>query len=481
MKESVQSLHTFMFPFVFKRFQKNNRWRYKKFKIENQRDYNEYVYFYKHVRDALFNIEDEDKEFISKYYEYEKQNGKFVIDCQKGKYELEIDSISLRVFNTDVAIISFNLKNYRYKDPKDVLAINDFGRRTYPQFLGNEFTKDPKRSFLANKITIELEDETPIEEDFSKFDRLENLDIKNLNLIPKHIDHFLDGCFDEDIQPIIDDRMYVISLYLSSGMSNRLKSTIDGKYFYETDDWWYKYVFIDGDSKTCKSKYMSKEFIRESTYDRWVEDGTLFGISRYSFTAVSSGWFGENILLAHMQTMYFQIFTLLLAYRASIIKFSNDIQDITENKKNIAEETRELYDKYLKFLNKLYFKEVTAQDQGIELYDKALKIMKIEQHLADLDNELNELHSYVEMLEDKEESKSINNLTKLGTIFLPASFIASIFGMNIFPDGSLENIGGWVVSFGLMIGTTWWLGIVHKIKIFEFLGINGQKEKNEQV
>ena len=480
MKKRVKKLysyHTFMFPFIFDGKPKvSDEWIYKKFKIESQKDYNEYVYFYKHVQDALFNKKDEANEYISKYYEYIDQEGTFTIECKKGIYELEIDGISLRIFNTNVAIISFNLINRKYKNSEDILAINDFGRRIYPQFLGENFTCETKNSFLANSITIHQPKlNKTIKEDFSKFDKKENLNV-NMNLLPSYIDHYLKKSF-KSYRHIIDDRMFVISLYLSEDMSNRLKSVEEDKYTYENDEFWYKYIFIDSESKTCQSRYMTKKLILESTYDRWVDWGTLFGISRYSFVAVSSGRFGKNVLLTYMQTMYFQIFTLLLAYRASIIYFSDEIQNTSEkDDTKIAECTEKHYKKYLNFLNRLYFKEVTAQDQGIELYDKALKIMKIEQHLADLDNEINELHSYVEMIEEKKESRSINNLTKLGTIFLPASLIASIFGMNIYPLNN-DNVFDWIIFIIVTIIVTWRLSYLHKLETLEYL--IGKKEKNE--
>jgi hypothetical protein len=58
-----------MLPFVFHKEENiENDWIYKSFEIETIRDYNEYVYFYNYVRDALYNKNEEKKEdFISKY------------------------------------------------------------------------------------------------------------------------------------------------------------------------------------------------------------------------------------------------------------------------------------------------------------------------------------------------------------------------------------------------------------------------------
>jgi Mg2+ and Co2+ transporter CorA len=168
------------------------------------------------------------------------------------------------------------------------------------------------------------------------------------------------------------------------------------------------------------------------------------------------------------------MFSLLLAYRATIISFADNIQDITSQKdKELLNESQKIYKKYLNFINKLYFKEITAQDQGIELYNKALKIMNIDRYLKDLDQEINELHQYVEMIENKNETKQMNKLTKLGTIFLPGSFLAGIFGMNVFPEHFLDNIGGWIISFGSMVALTWWVSKTQDIDIKEFFQKRG--------
>lgn len=440
-KLNLYSYHTFMLPFTFKGdfLPKNCDWKYKAFNLTHQRDFNEYVYFYKHIQDAIYNSKEPDEEkWISKYYEYKKQKGTYTIDCKKGNFELELDGLSLRIFNTNIGILSFNLKNNKYSDVDSVLAINDFGRRIYPQFLGTKFTKNPKDAFLANKISLKFANEEPIPEDFTKFDTLNLKKLDEIPFMPKFITELINQNFNEPdkIRPIIDDRMFVISQYMNDALVSKLKSykECSNQYEYENNDFWYKYIFIDGDGKTCQSKHMTKKLISESTYDRWIEWGTLFGISRYSFVALTGNWFGNNRLLPHMQTMYFQMFTLLLAYRATIIKFSDDIQNATktsEDLEKLSKETKDIYKKYLDFLNKLYFKEVTAQDQGIELYNQAMKVMDIEKYMNDLDYEVNQLHTYVDMREEKSRNDKLGFISKMGAVLLPPSLLAGLFGMNV--------------------------------------------------
>jgi hypothetical protein len=471
-KDELYSYHTFMFPFTFKsNFKKTKSWEYKPFEISKQKDFNEYVYFYKHIQDAIYNKDNENNEsnekWISKYYEYEFQKGTYSINCKKGIFELELDGLSLRIFNTDVGILSFNLKNTKYSDKNSILAINDFGRRIYPQFLGEKFTFDTKNAILSNCITLELDNKV-IREDFTKFNDMNSFkELKKLNLLPSFISELIEDNFSKDeknlttIRPIIDDRMFVISLYMNDALITELQNykECSNQYEYETNDFWYKYIFIDGDEKTCQSKHMTKKLISESTYDRWVEWGTLFGISRYSFVSITGSWFGKNRLLPHFQTMYFQIFTLLLAYRATIIKFADEIQDATSSDNTISAKSKIVYNKYLNFLNKLYFKEITAQDQGIELYNQAMKIMDIEKYMNDLDNEINELHNYVSMIEEEKKSqesekinKKLENIQLVGGVLLGASVLTGFFGMNV---GGKDDFS-WLIVLPTLIISTWY-------------------------
>lgn len=447
-KEDIYSYHTFMLPFIFEGdFEnKEDNWEYKAFKIEEQKNYNEFVYFYKHVQDAIYNKEEnENKTSISNYYEYKEKKGTYTICCKKGKFELELDGLSVRIFNTDVAILTFNLKNTKYSDLDSVLAINDFGRRIYPQFLGKNFTCDTKNTILSNCITLTLNGEE-IKEDFTRFDNINNLkDTEKLNLLPKFIEKLIENNFSKDkdgkttIRPIIDDRMFVISWYGDDEFSKKLNSEQ-----YKTNSNWYEYIFVDGDGITIHNKKMQENLVTASTYDRWMDNPygcTLYGMSRYSFVSITnSSDFAKNILLPHMQTMYFQMFSLLLAYRASIIKFSDDIQNITQKtEKDLVKESDELYNKYLKFLNKLYFKEITAQDQGIELYNQAMKVMDIEKYMNDLNHEINQLHSYVSMKEEKIRNEKLDFISKIGAVLLPPSLLAGILGMNVLTVEQTEN------------------------------------------
>jgi hypothetical protein len=365
-----------------------------------------------------------------------------------------------------VGILSFELENHKYQHIEDILLINEYGRRIYPQFLGKDFSiSDTQNAFLAQSIEV-----MGIKEDFTK-------DYKQYDIqLAKFIVDILGKTFttskeDEGkyfIQPLFDDRMFTICWYGNSGVSNKIKQN------YQESELWYKFVYLDGQSLTVQDKDMQKNLIEKVTYSRWKNYGTLYGITRYSFVCLTdASGFSKDIILNHVKTMYFQMVTLSLALRASIIRFSDEvtaISDIEESKdiSLITQKISNLYKNYLRFKNKLYFKEITPQEQGIEIYDKMRKIMRIDDDIVDLSNEIMTLNNYAFILEEKEEKEQMNKLTKLGTIFLPPTLIAGIFGMNIFPNGFIDNIGGWFAAFGSMLGLTWWLSKVHNINMKEF-------------
>lgn len=205
-KERIHSQHIFMFPFTIETEEvkesrsskerlkkiherlKDSSWEYKPFKIslihegtkQNPSEkrtipyspdetwaYNEYNYFYECVRDTLFNQTDGGKLFdekyehpISLYYERESLPNDEMIIYIKSKpepYRLRVNHLSLRIFETGIGILSLTLYNYCYSEFQDVLFINDFGRRIYPQFFGeqddkNEPVEKTKETFLPDKI-----------------------------------------------------------------------------------------------------------------------------------------------------------------------------------------------------------------------------------------------------------------------------------------------------------------------------------------
>ncbi len=455
------------------------------------------------------------------------------LDDLRATYSLEIDTIILNVYKTGTAVLSFHLRNHLHADPEDILKINLFGRRISLPFFGmtsdSVYTglpdqssktklfdplKRPKENEIPNAIWLgparinlksgQISDDL-LYDDFSAFREPENY--KNSTFL---LPHFIKGLFPIgflatknqigkiNIAPILDDRMHVVSWYGNSNLMNSLNKTkldkpkdnqrekgnlkqlakweLDQSYTYEVSDWWYKYLYVDtGVLQT--NRFQRTSAIREQTYSRFVEWGTLYGVSRYSFVMITSN-FSETpeYLVRHLQGMYYKMVELCLLQRATILKFSDDAARLSQavfelssgkkKKKEIEEITHDinqLYRRYIFFVNRIYFREVTPQEQGIELYDLLQKTMRIPNEVKSLDAEICELNAFVKTVNDENQTKEAKNFTWMAAMFLGPTFFAGVLGMNTVPI-SWANQGTWH-SFGMSLVYVVSLGCIAAIAL----------------
>lgn len=170
------------------------------------------------------------------------------------------------------------------------------------------------------------------------------------------------------------------------------------------------------------------------TYKRWNDMPTLYGVTRYSFVMLTDqGWFARNHLSTHFRTMYYKLVELCLVQRASVLQFADEVTAISHlsDKNNstsfIANEIQELYRDYIRFINKIYFREITAQEQGIELYDMLKEKMRIPEQVTDLDGEIEELYSYASALSSSKQGDKLNLLTIIGFFIGIPSFLMTYY------------------------------------------------------
>lgn len=269
--------------------------------------------------------------------------------------------------------------------------------------------------------------------------------------------------------------MFVLCWFADMKLCSRLAVYSKEKetYKYMEDDDWFKLVFIDKASPSCNSISMKKQLLLEHTYDRWIgrKNSSLFGITRYSFIMLNDDQ--STFVKDHLKTMYFQMVQLVLVQRASVLRFSHEATRIAalENKGDTSGKVRELHEKYLRFVNKIYFREITAQEQGIELYERIHQVVKLERDVKDLNREIDELHQYASLCEDRRKNKQLHILTVLGALFIIPAFLTGFFGLSIFTtDLGLTNkplyliITISIISIALL--SLFWVKARKKWKIF---------------
>lgn len=394
---------------------------------ENEADdlYNERNYFYEFVHDALYD-NGNNNSLIWHCERKEPQHGDvfYTIESKDKTYELKVSAINLNLYSTGVGVLTFYLYNEKYPEPYDVLKINQIGRRIFPPYI---FSVED-RKIISKSIEIKglHGNETGYREDFSGYTN----QTKSNTPASFIINMIKEAATNITLKPVIDDRMFVQCWYKNDEWTKEYKSE---KYHqFLSKGHWYEFVYIDDfDDPTCQNVGMRKKLMKESTYERWQNYGSLYGITRYSMVLLTNKDC-PSYLTDYFETIYARMAELILVQKASVLRFSSEVTNISnlEEKKGFSEKVSSLYKEYIRFVNQIHFREISAQDQGIEMYKMLYDAMNLEKQVGKLDEEIEELYNYVSLREDHKQNKTISLLTWIATIAVPMTMVAGFFGMN---------------------------------------------------
>lgn len=456
--KSPYSYHIFYFPFRWDILEKENSLLSEQINLENinytqslwertqyisneneQKDlYNEKNYYHQFVHHILYDELNSKTNYIHHFERYEPKNSSHIHYIIKLKnreipYSLQVKAMNINLYSTGVGFLSFYLSNedINQSTPQDILNINQYGRRIMPPF----FDDIQYRNEIAEYIAIEgLTSETIYREDFNLYTTQDSW--KQASFITLLIGDLSDNI---KITPIIDDRMYVASWYKNDELAQQFTS--DENIYCNTDtsfsSFWYKYLFVDGSSETCQNNKMKQELLQKHTYLRWQKWSSLYGVSRYSFVYLTNSDV-PDYLLNYFQTIYARMVELVILQRSSMLRFSSEVSKVSnfanQDVDIISQRVSSLYKEYIKFINQIYFREVTSQDQGIELYSMFHDNLNMTDYITDLDGEIEELHQYVSLKEDQSRNQKAAFLNNIATLLLPVTVITGFWGMNKWED-----------------------------------------------
>ena len=425
---------------------------------EQEELFAERQYYYDFVHPALYDIKNVKNSIIHHYERREPKESvvEYHIKVKDKTYVLRLDALNVNLYSTGVGIMSFFLKNEKeeQKDENSIRDINQFGRRIMPPHCG-EFSQGG-RNMLADYIQI-----VGLHGDEYRYSDTYDY-VKGVGTSLKRgfecvwqpawfIKHLIEDLSSSlRVTPVIDDRMLVNCWYGNDDLATDIKTVDkDGKVPFVYSDLWYKHLFVDnGSYPTCQNEEMKKRLIKESTYCRWQKYGTLYGLSRYSMVVLTNTG-ARGFIDVHMRTIYSRMFELVILQRASILRFSGEVTRVSALKgndnKKLSERIASLYKEYIRFINQIYFRSVTAQDQGIEMYEMLLRQFDSDTQIKDLDDEISELHQYVSLMIDQRRNENGEMLNVLAAIFLPSTLLTGVFGMNPFREGQE------VLSIGIQI------------------------------
>lgn len=418
--------------------------------------YNEKNYYFRFVHDVLYDSGDGNDNLVIHFERKEPQEKdvRYLIKVsgREKPYSLNVDAININLYKTGVGMMSFYLRNDDESqcDTRDILNINQYGRRILPPFWSE--VNAEKRQELSEYLEISGLDTEISKEDFKSYTVDEPWTATSM------LDSLLKDLTDNlTLTPVIDDRMFVISLYKNDDMS-RLSLRAADAYCNPSSpfsEFWYKYLFVDTGWPTCQNDEMMRDLLRSHTYLRWQKWNSLYGVSRYSFVYLTNSGV-PSYLVDYFMTTYARMMEIALVQRASVLCFSNEVTTLTKRGdwtlEKLSEHVDSLNEEYIRFINRMYFNELTSQDQGVELYGLIRQNLDIDSYVEELKDEIEKLHDTISFKVERSRNEKAETLNFMAAILLPVSIVTGFWSMNMSLFCNVKsNWLSFAIAVGLMI------------------------------
>lgn len=415
--------------------------------------YNEKNYYFRFVHDVLYDSGDGNDNLVMHFERKETQEKdvRYLIKVsgREKPYSLKVDAININLYKTGVGLMSFYLRNDDESqcDTRDILNINQYGRRILPPFWSEVNAKE--RNELSEYLEISGLDTEISKEDFKSYT------VDEPWMATSMLDSLLKDLTDNlTLTPVIDDRMFVMSLYKNDDMSGLSLSAADAYCNPSSpfSEFWYKYLFVDTWSPTCQNDEMRRDLLRAHTYLRWQDWNSLYGVSRYSFVYLTNSGV-PSYLVDYFMTTYARMMEIALVQRASVLCFSNEVTTLTKRGdwtlEKLSEHVDSLNEEYIRFINRMYFKELTSQDQGVELYGMIRQNLDIDSYVEELKDEIEKLHDTISFKVERSRNEKAETLNFMAAILLPVSIVTGFWSMNM---GLFCNVKSNWLSFAIAVG-----------------------------
>jgi len=460
------SLHTFILPFVWKHekstlsfeklcecFKVEKGWhlntpledfenRGKSFSEQDRLFYNEYCYFYPQVQKAIYdNSEDIVRTFSYKPEKMGLPAAKYIIRKGDKTYELQLNGVELKLYSTGIGLFVLKCENRKYSSVTEVKNINEYGRRVIlPAIL------DGDGNLIADSLSLVIGEKEQYESNFS--DVITNREI-HLDALCKFMEDLLTdstglvftsdkNCDKSDVllMRALDDRMFVYTYLKDKAFIDEFcrKTEVNGedvKYEYQEMDkmkYLYGLMFVDpaGDC-SCQDEQMCRELVENHLYKRWIDYGSIYSIVPQAAIMMTTG--EAAYLVDHFNTIYYQLSCFVLAQRVSLITFQRELTEISRVTKDYKRTKMllDLRERFSVFEASMYYEEITAQEQGIELYKMFRECLSLEAEMENVKSQINGLSESADIYLDLNFNKIGSVLAIIAAVYSCMEILSGVF------------------------------------------------------
>lgn len=437
-----------------------------------QQNYSEYIYFHDYVRPFLFprlTNGHTDPENSMEFYSYDMGTDAAIVELEtiSGKHltafvngiyvHLYPDKIGILVIETsntkDIKVANGStdsLDGNGVRNGDDVLLFNSMFRRLYPAYFErSNLEQQVINQEFPKAVTIKKADGDVIGYCSSKQFKTTCLKAaynkKQYPLFKSHISQILVSFLkSSEWYPVLDDRM-LVHTYVA--FPSFVEKRVERK---QRDIFFSHLLYVDNPSTEFRyNEAFVRQMMKAQSYDRWKHYGTRIGFTRYSTAFQYYGF--EDYLHRPFVSMYYQMFMLTTYYRAALVRFSDRIADVArkwhregENAKSVSPRTRRelrnLHTDFMRFMNIHWFREVTNQDQGIEIFEHMVKAFDLETMYQQVKDEIERAEELDELLHSEKTETFNMQVGYVGISAASLAILTGFFGMNFYHIAD-ENFG----------------------------------------
>ena len=442
MLEQVKSEHLFIFPFNWKcasktsdalfhqhnqikgkHFEKLGHWKTYISSIETDKDYNEYVYFYKPIRMALYTFKGQP--LIVRNYRLAELSEESFFEIQKENrsYQLAIKQIELKLYKTGVGLLCFRLVNKQYERIEDIERSNSLSMCIYPPVMPLQRTY---KMGHPTQIRVFINKDMDWKDDFNRKSYEEHLRISPLIMailgwpFTNQMKSFSKNLV--LVEPILGSQMFCSCMYYNENLTRLLNEE-------KEEEWNLASLMSFNRQSHALAALAQQKDQAESQFLKCEEH--IYGINRYMLLCITKQKVHDKL--------YDQLVKLTLMQRATLLNLSSELARISSlPKSELSSAISSIYEIYIQFINQLYFKEVTEDSEGTYIYEQLSKALKIEEELEQLNFEIDKVHEYADLVEQSASNFKVQLLTIIGAALVIPSFVTGFFGMNIFQKEALH-------------------------------------------